>query len=115
MFLGPFLLIPGKPELRPRTGGLLAGCSKDLPRREMKINDEREMIGSELGEIRLHDPGLPNFDPIARKRFIERHDGKISWKRAKTLMGDRHLRESVASERSVGQRISPVVEVADDE
>ena len=45
---------------------------------QMKVDDQREMIGGLASKPRVHDPRMANLERTAHKRLVERNDRPVS-------------------------------------
>jgi hypothetical protein len=82
---------------------------------ELKIDQERQMVRGVAGQSRVDDSCVANDERAADIRLVERHDRPVGRERPKAGSGRGNLRETVVRHRTLGQRVEPVVEVADDQ
>jgi len=68
-----------------------------------------------IGQRSLDETHLLNLNSPARESLVERDQGKIRRKRAKPVVRHGDLLEPVSQEGTMGQRVAPIVAVADDE
>src|SRR5437899_573416 len=83
--------------------------------REVEIYHKRQMIAGPFGHRTAHHPGSADKDITTTKRLIERSHREISRERTESRNGRRDVGEAVLRERTLGQRVAPIVRVTRDE
>jgi hypothetical protein len=82
---------------------------------EVKIDDQRQMVGSIAGQLGMGDPDLTDGQRPSCEGLVDGRDRKIGRERPEPRARRRELVKPVPSEGPLGEGISPVVEVADDQ
>src|SRR4051794_25250725 len=81
----------------------------------MKVDHQRQMVGSLPGQCRVNDAGLMHCDRAANESLVQGAHWHPGGKRAEPRWRSSDLREPVVCKRPGGQRVSPIIEVARDD
>jgi hypothetical protein len=79
---------------------------------DIKINDQRQVVAGSSCDLRSHHVSVLDDHATAKKGLVERTNRSKGREGTEPLNRRRDLLKPVRSERSRGQRVPPVIEVA---